>query len=160
MTLYYATNEIIAVLGLLGGLFGFIRSIAADRRSRGAAEAADDARSDAVAALSKSADAEERIAKAVEIIAGGTTAIAHPALAVLTRPDAVSWAIEKRLAPSSFRLRNTGTADAGAVSVAEAARTGVIRPGQALNFTTMAPGAVRVDWTEGSVGRQATLAIP
>lgn len=69
MTPYEFASILVAALGLLGGVIGFFRSIAAGRRSAEAEAEAADAQADAAAALRKSAAADERIARALEAIA-------------------------------------------------------------------------------------------
>ncbi|WP_022884131.1 hypothetical protein [Glaciibacter superstes] len=126
MTSYEILSVIIAGLGLAGGAVGFIRALAADRRSIEAEAAAGDARSDAAAALEKSASATERIAEAVEFMARRSgdsrpdtlLAAALPAeLQSLLEPDAVTWSLEERTVAGSYRLRNTGTIEARSVTV-------------------------------------------
>jgi hypothetical protein len=138
VTVYEVLNLVIAALGLAGGAVGFVVARAAGRRASEAEAAAADARADATSALQKSADAAERIAGAIELIAShaaGRTpeptqtnpSIAPPAdergatfaeaLAAALPPAEVSWALEARTEPGTFRLRNTGWLEARDVEV-------------------------------------------
>jgi hypothetical protein len=157
-----AVNAVVAMLGLAGGLVGFVRSIIADRNSRAARADADDARSDAVAALTKSADAEVRIARAVEFIAGEhrTGAEAHAAsdeLSALVPPRSVAWSVEKRIIPNSYRVRNIGMVAAEHVTATApgypAGAGRVIAPGMALTIgppdgRADPPTTIVVNWTD------------
>jgi hypothetical protein len=160
-----AVTGVVAVLGLIGGLVGFARSLVAERNSRAARADADDARSDAVAALTKSADAEERIAKAVELIAGEQHTLAGARAAVdashglydLVPKQAVAWSVEKRIVPNSYRVRNIGTIEARHVTATApgypAGAGRVVAPGAA--FTIGPPDGradpartIVVNWTD------------
>ena len=168
-----AVGGITAILGLLGGVVGFVRSVLADRRSRAAEAAADDARADAAAALTKSADAEQRIAAAVEIIAGIQPGVAAQSLArepegdlsSLLRPRLVEWSVEKRTVDGSYRLRNVGTIDAS-VSIGRPgeARERAVAAGTALTFEagSRASREVAITWTdaESTEHRRATRMSP
>jgi hypothetical protein len=157
-----AVNAVVALLGLVGGLVGFARSIIAERNSRAAIADADDARSDAVAALTKSADAEERIARAVEFIAGEhlTGTEAHAAsqdLSALVPKRSVEWSVEKRIIPNSYRIRNIGMVAAEHVTATApgypAGAGRVIAPGMALTIgppdgRAEPPQNVVVNWTD------------
>jgi hypothetical protein len=159
-----AVNAVVAVLGLIGGLVGFARAIVADRNSRAARADADDARSDAVAALTKSADADERIARAIELIAGeqhtgaeGRAADASQVLATLVPKRSVAWAVENRIVPNSYRVRNVGMVEAEHVTATApgypAGAGRVIAPGMALTIgppdgRADPPRAIVVNWTD------------
>ncbi|HWU47128.1 MAG TPA: hypothetical protein VN133_10275 [Humibacter sp.] len=136
MTPYEFASIVVAALGLLGGVIGFFRSIAAGRRSAEAEAKAADAQADAAAALRKSAAADERIARALEAIAeheggpGARTMSTEPhhagadagedvraRLEALIPEQVVRWQVEVRPEPGGFRLRNLGTVSATAVTI-------------------------------------------
>jgi hypothetical protein len=161
-----AVIGVAAVLGLIGGVVGFARSIVAERNSRAARADADDARSDAVAALTKSAAAEERIATAIELIAGEhrtvaeASAIADPSrdLAALIPKQSVSWSVEKRIIPNSYRVRNVGTVQAEHVTATApgypAGARRVVAPGTAFiigppDGRSEPARTIVVNWTDG-----------
>jgi hypothetical protein len=125
MTPYEIVSVVMASLGLIGGVIGSVRAQAASRRSAAAEAEAADAQSDSAAALKKSAEATERIADAIEIIAKrdgvATRTASEPALGSALRallpPHKVAWALQPRMEPGSYRLRNIGTITATAVTV-------------------------------------------
>lgn len=108
---YQDPQTYIGGLGLLGGAFGFFRSVFAGRRAKKAQTAADaaqtkavdaavkaaDAQADATSALARSADADGRIAEALEVLAGTSTKSA---------PRASTTKVAEKVAPvTKFKLR-------------------------------------------------------
>jgi len=129
MTAYELASTIVAVLGLIGGGIGFVRSLVAGRAAAEAAARAADAQADATVALQKSAAADQRIAAALEAIAAHQgaaphrTSTEHPIddlaaeLRALVPPADVRWQVEPRLEAGTIRLRNVGSLDATRVGV-------------------------------------------
>lgn len=174
MTAFEITSVLLALLGLLGGVVGFIRAVAADRRSAAAASAAADARADATAALKQSAAATERIAVAVELLASqsapeGLLADHTPArLAELMGPREVVWTLERRRPAHSYRLRNMGSIAAADVSLlggSPDADTPLARigPGTAITFDIdpeRHSRAIEVSWRDEHADTRTRLALP
>lgn len=180
MSIFEIISVLLGLLGLLGGAVGFIRAVAADRRSAEAEAVAADAQSDAAAALRLSAAATERIAAAVEIIASRQPRAAGEAqgsliadrvsaeLSALIGSPVVEWSVEHRLPVHSYRLRNVGTARAHEVTLlggspAEETPLASIEAGTAVTFDVdpeRHSRAVEVSWREGDSAARSRLTLP
>lgn len=114
-----ALSDILAIIGLVGGVVGFFVALSARRKADESERVANDARADATAALTRSADSGDRIAAAVEQMAAGSSESDTDFVRLFE--DAlnakVEWAIEERTEPHSYRLRNTGNVGAEGVQV-------------------------------------------
>jgi hypothetical protein len=132
----WETTDILALIfgaaGVIGGTVGFFRAASASKQAARADAAAQDARSDAASALLRSADATERIAEAIEIIARPVSPLHMDYLGKVDEADVgpakllralvptpeVRWIIEERSESDTYRLRNAGTIAAREVGVA------------------------------------------
>ncbi|MCS5719645.1 hypothetical protein N1027_16050 [Herbiconiux sp. CPCC 205763] len=187
MTPFEFASLILSSIGLAGGAIGFVVSVFARRRANAAEAAAADAQADASAALVKSAEATERIATAVELIAAqrsgakAGTLLAEALdddLDALVLESGVEWIVEERDQPNSFRLRNVGSIEARDVTlstdppehagllVSDAEHPTLI-PGAAFVVrtsprSTLAAKRILVTWSDDSsaVPRQSTVRIP
>jgi len=186
MSAYELASTIVAVLGLIGGAVGFVRSVIAGRAAAEAAARAADAQADATVALQKSAAADQRIAAALEAIARHQSTRPHPdsgqraagqdaagdlasALRALVPSDDVLWSIEPRSQNGTIRLRNVGAITAEAVSVAGADFDGFpapsmdsVAPGAALILRVLpAGGRLEVTWHDAGSpnARHETIAL-
>ncbi|WP_416393255.1 MULTISPECIES: hypothetical protein [unclassified Curtobacterium] len=174
-----ALSDILAALGLAGGVIGFFVALAARKKADESESVANDARADAAAALSRSADSGERIAEAVEKMA-----------AVASEPDVdlvrvyedalhakVEWAIEERADAHSYRLRNAGNVSAEDVQISAVpsehaallvgGSLGNLDAGQAGVFhtsprLTLSLRRIAVSWFEADTRQQmsAELTLP
>ena len=159
------TRDVLALLfgalGLVGGVVGFFRAVAASRQAAKAEIAAQDARSDAAAALVRSADATERIAKAIEIISARPAAVhlrptdAPAELRALVPSPEVKWAIEERTEGDTYRLRNVGSIAARDVRVATVPKEHAVLARMDADRPTLEPGSAIVVRTE----RRLTLRV-
>ncbi|AZZ49788.1 hypothetical protein C5E02_11515 [Rathayibacter rathayi] len=114
-----ALSDVLAIIGLVGGVIGFFVALSARKKADESERVANDARADAAAALARSADSGDRIAAAVEQMA---TSSSEPDVDfVRIFEDAlntkVEWAIEERADAHSYRLRNTGNVRAENVKI-------------------------------------------
>lgn len=172
-------SDILAIIGLVGGVVGFFFALSARRKADESERVANDARADAAAALTRSAESGDRIAAAVEQMAAGSSESDVDFVRVFQ--DAlnakVEWTIEERAEPHSYRLRNTGNVGAEDVQItaipAEHAALlnggdlGNIDAGQIGIFGTSARLSlslhrVAVSWVEGDTRQpmRAELNLP
>lgn len=114
-----ALSDVLAILGLVGGAVGFFVALGARRKADESERAANDARADAAAALSRSADSGERIAAAVEQMAalGSEPDVDFVRVFQKALNASVEWTIEERAEAHSYRLRNSGNVAAEDVRI-------------------------------------------
>ncbi|PPH09682.1 hypothetical protein [Rathayibacter sp. AY1H3] len=172
-------SDVLAIIGLVGGVVGFLFALSARKTADKSERVANDARADAAAAQRRSADSNDRIAAAVEQMAARSSEPDVDFVRVFE--DAlnarVEWAIEERAEPHSYRLRNTGNVGAEDVQIraipAEHAALldggdlGNIDAGQVGLFKTsprlsLSPHRVAVSWIEGDTRQpmRAELNLP
>ncbi|TWX34992.1 hypothetical protein ES689_14210 [Frigoribacterium sp. ACAM 257] len=172
-----ALSDILSALGLAGGVVGFFFALGARKKADKSESVAKDARADAAAALSRSADSGERIAGAVEKMA----ALASEPDVDLVRvfEDAlnakVEWAIEERAGAHSYRLRNAGNVGAEDVQISAipsqhaalliGGSLGNLDAGQAGVFHTsprlsLSLGTIAVSWIEADTRQQMSAELP
>lgn len=174
-----ALSDILAAVGLAGGVVGFFVAFGARKKADESESVANDARADAAAALWRSADSGERIAEAVEKMAALTS---EPDVdLVRVYEDAlnakVEWAIEERVGAHSYRLRNAGNVDAEDVQISAipsehaallvGGSLGNLDAGQAGVFYTsprlsLSLRRIAVSWIEADTRQQmsAELTLP
>lgn len=109
----------LSIVGLVGGVVGFFVARRAGKKAEKSEAIAVDARADAAAALSRSADSGDRIAAAVEQMAASTSEPNVDLVRVFEEAlhAKVEWSIEQRADAHSYRLRNTGNVGAEDVQV-------------------------------------------
>lgn len=112
-------SDVLSILGLAGGAFGFFVARRAGKKANDSEAIAVDARADAAAALSRSADSGDRIAVAVEQMAAYTSEPDIDLVRIFQEAlnAKVEWSIEQRADAHSYRLRNTGNVGAEDVQV-------------------------------------------
>lgn len=158
-------SSILGALGLAGGAIGFFRARAAAKSSKESADIANRASDRSIAAAEAAADAQQRIAAAIE-----QRSLAEP----MPVSPAVRWRVDQ-IAKSRMRLTNVGTDVAGGVTLRASPDEAEhlmrvdevpdLQPHEGLSFMVLRTmggpqvSGVAVTWTDSSGPHESKLRI-